>query len=393
VDLVRAVLALERTSRSSRENGAQQDGAQQDGARQDGARLPLRRLIEAHRIAPALRPWRHQLDLDPEDLRWLDATERDDIAQSLRNADRICRLANGLHSAGIRALFFKGLPLAVRTTGSLAGRRCRDIDLLVCESDLSAADEVLRYLGLTLSAGPGSSPLSAPYRWWAATMTNQVTYRQVGGLPVELHWRLSQTGLLPLEFERLWASNQPVTLGGSAVPAFGPVHELLHCAVHATGSGFRRLHWLMDVVRLLRGASAETWDQTLTLAGELRVTPILGLAVAAAQRLDPDLRLSLPDQAKVSRRLGTRPWPSPLLPLENRAELRWQLRLRTGFRYRLKTLARAAMPPPLLDSVRLPWPAAYLTLPLRVLVPVRFRRPPVADQHPARKTAGLLPHR
>jgi len=93
------------------------------------------------------------------------------------------RLTAALAEAGIRSLPLKGPMLAERVHGGLAARVSADIDLLVAETDLIAAVDVLTKLGYRRAPRADPPHLSRP--------DLHECLRSAAGLPeVELHWRV-----------------------------------------------------------------------------------------------------------------------------------------------------------------------------------------------------------
>jgi hypothetical protein len=157
-------------------------------------------------------------------------------------------LVAAITRAALPALVVKGLPLAVRTTGSDAGRAIGDIDLLVDRVDLE------RVVGVLADAGWRRRPMRAnaidgPYRGWVRFIDNHEVVVADGRTAVEVHWRMSQSLATRDEFAALVDRSTRIEVGGVPVPVLGPVDDALFNIVHGAKHGFERLKWAVDVAR------------------------------------------------------------------------------------------------------------------------------------------------
>ncbi|HUF32083.1 MAG TPA: nucleotidyltransferase family protein [Acidimicrobiales bacterium] len=328
------------------------------------AGISLQDAVEAHRVGPVLAPWRDRLGLTASDEAWLEAKQRRNTTVALAASRQLVELVAALDAAGIRVLTLKGIPLALRTTGNLAGRHCGDIDLLVDTADLAAADGVMRDLGYHTSVGPAASPLADPCRRLVLTMNNQLVFSAPGRQPVEIHWRLTKHELLPLPFDEAWAARTSMAVAGADVAILGDEHERLFVTVHAAKHHFMRMKWLVDVTRLLTDVDAASWVATCALAHRLGLAVTVEGSRAMAARLAPRrvqrvVGLSSSERRRAAR-LTTLMWSTCLRGEEGRLDRRFHaLRMRRGLRYRAGVVG-SAFPLRLLDTG-----ASSLLLPFR----------------------------
>jgi hypothetical protein len=211
---------------------------------------------------------------------------------------------------------------------------------------------------------------------------NQQQHQPSDGHPVELHWRMfANERLLPLEFDTLWRARSTVADGTVAFTTLGPVHEVLFVAVHAAVHGFSRLHWLVDVVRLLRTTSDDTWQEVTDEAARQGATRGLALATRWADHLEPNrLRIAMPSRTRRRvRTMALRVMPADQTKIHNSESLGVKVRLNGDLRYVANQVARWAVPPLELGSVGARPPLAFVYLPLRqarsLTVRVRQRGP------------------
>jgi hypothetical protein len=192
-------------------------------------------------------------------------------------AEAVSRLAEKTRQAGLEILFLKGVPLAQRYYPCPEQRPVRDVDALVHERDLGHLESLLGSLGYV------------PARRDASELAFESSVRLP---PVELHWRLVNSGSLranlPAQEEDLWRRAATVPVNGVCVSIPGDWDAFRHGCIHAAQHHqFSRLIWLIDLLQIARKGTAgpdfrPPWTSRLTSDGER-------LAVGAALHLLADL--------------------------------------------------------------------------------------------------------
>ena len=120
-------------------------------------------------------------------------------------------------AAGIPAIVYKGQDYLERLYGDLGGRGMGDVDVLVRESDLEAAEQALTAAGFV----PGLACRTAPHeRPWTS---------QKG--TVDLHHALLQPGRMRVDHEALFTRSLPC----SAAPGFRVLEPTDALLVHSIG--------------------------------------------------------------------------------------------------------------------------------------------------------------
>jgi hypothetical protein len=154
-------------------------------------------------------------------------------------------------AAGVSVATVKGAPLGQMLYGALHVRHGKDIDLLIHEASLEAADEILRRNGHVRYA----PPLAATPRELKAYRIYRSHYEYApapGRPPVELHWRLHLNPLFgPASYpESGWQTF--VFEPKIRVRTLGELDLLCYLCAHGSTHAWSRLKWLVDIVAILR---------------------------------------------------------------------------------------------------------------------------------------------
>jgi hypothetical protein len=183
---------------------------------------------------------------------------------------------------GVRAVPFKGPPLAAAAYGNLALRQFGDLDLLVHPQDLPRAKESLLAQGyrcqLTLAPAQQAAYLAS---------IGQLPFLSAdGACLVELHARLFPRDFhFPLDWAHLSGRLGAVPLGGGEIPALSTEDLLLVVCAHGAKHVWACLGWICDVAELLRSHPAMDWKRVMKLAGKLRSKRMLLLGLYLSSRL------------------------------------------------------------------------------------------------------------
>lgn len=225
-------------------------------------------------------------------------------------------------AGGVRHVVVKGPAIAHMDEDDPAERSFADLDLLVDSGDLETAVAALQEQGGT--------------RRWAERrpgfdrrFAKSVTITCADGMEVDLHRSLCD-GVhgFRIPLERLLSMPDHFELAGTAVPALGPVHRLLHSAYHAVlGSPEPRLMSLRDLARYLSRpdldpstvqSEVRRWRGEAVLAAAVRsVTTTLAVDLAPWATWLEQTEVS-PTEARLveaQRREGSKLGPGKLLAL------------------------------------------------------------------------------
>lgn len=176
------------------------------------------------------------------------------------------RIVAAFSAAGYPFLLLKGSALAWWLYPAPGLRACNDIDLLVAPAHATQAHDALTGLGY----GPAGLPLAGDLCSFEATLTPTDPERP--RLEVDVHWALSNAPVFAFRFgfDALYAARTALPGLGPQAFGLGPVHALLHAAMHRVQNFVlpdgERLKWLYDLHLLGSGFTPTQWQQLLDLA-------------------------------------------------------------------------------------------------------------------------------
>ncbi len=169
----------------------------------------------------------------------------------LRLASEGVRLSSLFNQHGVSNILLKGPFLSDQIYGDVALRPSRDIDMLVLPEHVEQVDGILLSEGYRM-VYPDFS-LSRKQKSFYQRHKNQVAYRNPqNGILIEVHWRLlSQTSLLPITTERVFADSQEQIIAGKPIRVLSPAQNFEFLCLHGSTHQWFRLLWLRDIVQIL----------------------------------------------------------------------------------------------------------------------------------------------
>jgi putative nucleotidyltransferase-like protein len=190
----------------------------------------------------------------------------------------LLRLLDVFKQNGIPIAAFKGPLLAESVYGDLSLREFSDLDVIVHETDLCRAENILT------SNGYQADFPDREYRSTFLSYQGQYAFRHPKtGMSVDLHWRLSSKGVrFPLHSVEMWARLDQVTIAGRTIPTLTHQDLALFLAAHGTKEGWRSLVWVCDFAELLRKYQDIDWAAVLDRAQRSHSSRALLLAIALA---------------------------------------------------------------------------------------------------------------
>lgn len=225
----------------------------------------VRRLAD-HGVVPLA--YRHliaggPLDLPPAFSAELSAEFRRHAVSRFRFARRLRELLDGLETAGVEAVPYKGPALAIQLYGNYAMRQYGDLDILVRPSQVERALQTLEEAGLVRHRP--SSPEWEPYL--RRTRHAHELRDPRAGVAIELHWSVADR-FHGVDLDVAWLLDRPevVDLLGRPTKTIGGARLLLALCMHGTKHLWARAVWLAELAELVRSRTDLDWTEAFDRA-------------------------------------------------------------------------------------------------------------------------------
>lgn len=191
---------------------------------------------------------------------------RDNTLRNLSMLHEIKSVTQILAQAGIPAVPFKGVVLALQAYHHAALRVCRDIDLIVPHQYIHQAKDLLLKSGYQFHSEYVGADRSALYQQGSNAFP---LVNSANGLILELHWRLMPE--LSIDSDYFWEKAAPQEYSGAKVLQFSPEDLILLLLIHGSKHLWSELIWAVDVDQILRHTKDIQWNRLLKLAQNWRV--------------------------------------------------------------------------------------------------------------------------
>jgi hypothetical protein len=328
-------------------------------------------------------------------------------AFSLLLTGELVRLLKAFEENGIKVVPYKGPAIAVKLYGNIALRQFCDLDILVRESQVWKASELI--------AAAGFEPhFQIPENKRAAFVRLsyvQLFRRDAGRTVIELHWGIAPRFFgVQFDADAFWNRLEPMSLQGASILTPCAEDLLLMLCVHGAKDCWEKLEWVASIAELLRNQVQESTLNAQLGAGEPPAVPVKSLdwerVFAQARRMrcermlvfglmlaDNLFNIPLPPQAaalgqslklrtvaqEVARDFCSDKEPSPAFS----RRLRFHLRLKDSFAEQARHCVRLAS-----TTTPVDWASAPLPGPLSFAYPlwraVRLTRKYGLHQEPPR---------
>jgi hypothetical protein len=220
-------------------------------------------------------------------------------------------------SQNIPAIPYKGPVLAAQAYGDLALREFEDLDIILRQSDVPKAHEIIVSLGYKPKFDWILSPGAA-----ASLVPGEYNYRDdLRHTMVELHTEITLRHFpIKPDLDAFIRSLAPVRLSDRDILTFTAEDLLPMLCIHGSKDFWERLSWIADVSELVQSHPALDWDRVARFAQPLNATRMLNLGLALAVRvldasLPPEViarvqadRVTCQVAAEVRQRLLSRPF-------------------------------------------------------------------------------------
>jgi hypothetical protein len=243
-------------------------------------------LLERHltAIAPGVAP--------PGAQEQLKKTCRANTVRCLYLTAELINILRLFQSQNIPAIPYKGPVLAAQAYGDVALREFEDLDIILRQSDVPKAHEIIVSLGYKPKFDWILSPGAA-----ASLVPGEYNYRDEGRRAmVELHTEITLRHFpTKPDLDAFIRNLAPVKLSDRDVLTFTAEDLLPMLCIHGSKDFWERLSWIADVNELVQSHPALDWDRVLQFAQPLQATRMLNLGLALASTV---LGLLLPAEVK-----------------------------------------------------------------------------------------------
>jgi Uncharacterised nucleotidyltransferase len=199
------------------------------------------------------------------------------------------------HAQNIPAIPYKGPVLAAQAYGDIALREFEDLDIILRQSDIPKAHEIIVSLGYKPRFDWILSPGAV-----ASLVPGEYNYRdEPRRAMVELHTEITLRHFpIKPDLDAFMRNLAPVRLSDREILTFTAEDLLPMLCIHGSKDFWERLSWVADVSELVQSHQALDWDQVLRFAEPLHATRMLNLGLVLAMRV-----LDAPLPAEVSARV------------------------------------------------------------------------------------------
>lgn len=194
----------------------------------------------------------------------------------------LARILHVFEQSQIEAIPFKGPSLAYAAYGDLTLRTFADLDVLIRESDIFRAGELLNELGYEHEYKLTRSQELAYIRCEHAF---HFVHGRTGRI-IELHWRLSHRNLsYTIDGPELWDGAQTPIVHGRPSRALRPEDLFLYLCMHGAKHSWERLEWICCISEFIHRVNDLDWEFVAAKAKRLGGRRIVAMNLMLAARL------------------------------------------------------------------------------------------------------------
>ena len=339
--------------------------------------IRLLSLAQRHALIPLLFFQLNRVAADrvpPEQFKQLRDRAQSNAALNVLLTAEMVRLLELFEGNQIPAVPYKGPAIGVGVYGNLALRQFADLDILVPETDVWKATELLIDQGYLAHFVIPASKQSSFIRLGYVRLFNHKT----DATTVELHWRLAPRFFgAPFDTSTLWQSARRLVLQGSSVRVPPPEELILMLCIHGAKDCWEKLEWVCGVTELIRSETRLDWERLLEHAKKIRCVSILSLGlILAHELLDAPVPAGVLSQLSSRERLDllvgevtTRSFSDDAGALSLARRVRFHLAVKDSLFEKFRYCARLALTTTPVDweIVQLPESGSFLYFPLRAL--------------------------
>jgi hypothetical protein len=263
-------------------------------------------LAQRHALVPLLFYQLNRVAADlvpPSELKQLRDRSQSNAALNVLLAGEMVRLLELFEANQIPAVPYKGPAIGVGIYGNLALRQFADLDILVPDTDVWKATELLIAEGYKAHFTIPERKQASFIRLGYVRLFNHETEPTT----VELHWRLAPRFFgAPFDTSTLWQRARLLELQGSRVRVPSAEDLILMLCIHGAKDCWEKLEWVSGLTELIRSEPNVDWQQLLRHAKEIHCLKILSFGlILAHELLDAPVPAGVLNQRSSRERLGS----------------------------------------------------------------------------------------
>lgn len=182
----------------------------------------------------------------------------------------LCRVVKLFQLNNIELISLKGPMLGQLYYDGYTERECNDLDILVKPGDLEAAYQLLLNLGYNLSEPLWNSPRQKTL--YQKTFHHYHLYNQANNIQLELHWKLFTSTVTATKLDDVvWATQTVRQISGLRIPLLSSSITFIYLCVHGSTHQWKRLFWVLDIVRLIEKEGGDFLVKAYKIALESNV--------------------------------------------------------------------------------------------------------------------------
>jgi hypothetical protein len=220
--------------------------------------------------------------IPPKYLAQLKSASRANTVRCLYLTAELNKILDLFESQGIQSIPYKGPVLAQQAYGDMTLREFEDLDIILRQSDLPRAHEIILGLGYRakfpwiLSPGAAASLVPGEYNYSAIERR----------IMVELHTEMTlrHFPVVPC-LDDFSPRLVTVELSGRDMRTFCPEDALPVLCIHGSKDFWERISWVADISELVQAHPRLDWDAVGRRAESLRAQRMLHLGLTLAARL------------------------------------------------------------------------------------------------------------
>ena len=212
----------------------------------------------------------------------LKITNLDIARRNMAMTSELLRIMKLLKGHGIKALAIKGPVLSQIIHGDIAIRQYADIDILIEQSDLWKAAQLLTKNGLIFE-----HDLKFLKNKTLLKIAKDITLsNEARNIHIELHWKLFDGKIFAKSNLKLFhESSTHCTINRISIDTLDHTVNLLFLLAHGSKHMWERMEWIVDIDRILRTHSDIDWDLMMNSAEAMGIKPMIDLGLLVVHKM------------------------------------------------------------------------------------------------------------